>query len=213
MVLFQLEADRKDQPFEVTFRSIDRYLILTNHGLTKIRVNLNGNQFSLLSRPASAAQDLNAYQMPSEGTLTIDLQKYLRDGENLIRFDFDGPAGTRAEMMLIDEAHQIDHALELLPIPAEYQLSQNYPNPFNPTTMIRFSVPARAANGAAVQLRIYNMLGELVQTLVDERMFPGNYAITWNGRNLHGQTVAAGIYVYQLITGEFKQTKRMVILR
>jgi hypothetical protein len=212
-VLFQLEADRKDQPFEVTFRSLDRYLILTNHGLTKIRVNLNGNQFSLLSRPAGAAQDLNAYQMPSDGNLTVDLQKYLRDGENHIRFEFDGPAGARADVMLIDEAHQIDHALELLPIPAEYQLSQNYPNPFNPTTMIRFSVPARAANGAAVQLRIYNLLGELVQTLVDERMFPGSYAITWNGRNLHGQTVAAGIYVYQLITDGFKQTKRMVILR
>ncbi|GEM_PF-6183271 len=212
-VFFQLEADRKAQPFNVTFRSVDRYLKLANHGLTQIRVDLNGNPFSLLSNSASAAQDLNAYHLPANGEVTIDLKKYLRDGENHIRFEIDGPAGANADMLLIDEAHQIDYVLELLPLPAEYQLSQNYPNPFNPTTMIRFSVPAQAANGAVVQLRIYNMLGELVQTLVDERMFPGNYAITWNGRNLRGQTVAAGIYVYQLITEGFKQTKRMVILR
>lgn len=217
-VFFQLEADRKAQPFIVTFRSVDRYLKLANHGLTKIRIDLNGNQFSLLSQSASAAQDLNAYHLPVNGEVTIDLKKYLKDGENHLRFEIDGPAGANADMLLIDESHQIDYALELLPLPAEYQLSQNYPNPlraqpFNPTTMIRFSVPARAANGAAVQLRIYNMLGELVQTLVNEKMFPGNYAVAWNGRNLHGQTVAAGIYVYQLITGGFKQTKRMVVLR
>jgi hypothetical protein len=212
-VLLQLEAARKNQAVSVTFRRIDHYLILTNYGLTKIRIDLNGQPFNLLSQPASAAHDLNSYHLPADGEVTIDLQKYLRDGDNNIRFEFDGPAGTGANVMLIDEAHQIDHALELLPLPAEYQLSQNYPNPFNPTTTIRFSVPARVAEGAAVQLRIYNMLGELMRVLIDEKMFPGNYAVMWDGRNSRGEITASGIYIYQLIAGEFRQTKRMIFLK
>jgi hypothetical protein len=222
-VLFQLEADRKHQPFEVTFRSVDRYLMLANRGLSKIRVRLNGNQFSLLAQPDGATQDLNSYHIPADGEVTIDLQKYLQPGDNQIRFEFDGPSGARAEVMLIDEAHQIDHALELLPVPAEYQLSQNYPNPFggaaasrllgNPATTIRFSIPARVVEGTRVQLRIYNALGELLRVLVNEKMLPGNYAVTWDGQNRSGAKVASGIYIYQLVTGEVKQTKRMVVLR
>jgi flagellar hook assembly protein FlgD len=115
--------------------------------------------------------------------------------------------------MLIDEAHEIDHALELLPLPADYQLSQNYPNPFNPATTIRFSIPARAAAGTRVQLRIFNMLGALVRTLLDEEMFPGHYAVKWDGQNNRGATVSSGIYIYQLLSGESKQTKRMVFVR
>jgi hypothetical protein len=212
-VLFQLETDRKDRPGEITFRNIDRYLILTNHGLTKIRVDLNGSQFALLSQPASVAQDLNSYRLPMNGEVTIDLQKYLRSGDNRIRFEFDGPTGARAKVMLIDEAHQIDHALELLPLPEAHQLAQNHPNPFNPTTTIRFGISSRAGEGTPVRLRIYNMLGELVHTLVDETMFPGNYAVRWDGRNTRGENVASGIYIYQLVTEEFRQTKRMIFLR
>jgi len=222
-VLFQLDADRRNQPFSVTFRSIDRYLILNNHGLSKIRVDLNGNQFSLLSHPDNATKDLNSYRLPANGEVTIDLQKYLHPGDNHIRFEFDGPPGASAAVMLIDKSHQIDYALELFPVPAEYQLLQNYPNPFggaavshlagNPTTTIRFSIPARVAEGTRVQLRIYNALGELLRILVDEKMFPGNYAVTWDGQNRNGAAVASGIYIYQLVTGEVKQTKRMVVLR
>jgi len=216
-VLFQLEADRKVQPFNVTFRSVDRYLKLTNHGLTQIRVDLNGNLFSLLSQSASATQDLNAYHLPAVGEVTIDLQKYLKDGENHIRFEIDGPAGANANVMLIDETHQIDYVLELLPLPVEYQLSQNYPNPLraqplNPTTTIRFSLPAGVLEETRVQLRLYDLLGKLVRVLVDEKMFPGQYAATWDGRDDRGEQVSSGIYIYQLLTGEFNQTKRMVIL-
>ena len=216
-VLFQLEADRKVQPFNVTFRSVDRYLKLTNHGLTQIRVDLNGNLFSLLSQSASATQDLNAYHLPAVGEVTIDLQKYLKDGENHIRFEIDGPAGANANVVLIDETHQIDYVLELLPLPVEYQLSQNYPNPLraqplNPTTTIRFSLPAGVLEETRVQLRLYDLLGKLVRVLVDEKMFPGQYAATWDGRDDRGEQVSSGIYIYQLLTGEFNQTKRMVIL-
>jgi hypothetical protein len=124
-----------------------------------------------------------------------------------------GAAGTNAELTLIDEAHDIDHTLELQPIPEAFQLSQNYPNPFNPSTTIHFSIPAKLNAGIPVQLRIYNAIGELVRTLVDETIFPGQYAIEWDGRNSRGEITASGIYIYQFIAGEFRQTKRMIFLK
>jgi hypothetical protein len=211
-VLFQLNADKSRQ-YDVNFRSVDRYLTLTNRGLTKIRVNLNDKPFGLFADPDLAGKERNSYRLPLRGAVTIDLQAYLREGENLIRFEIEGPAGASADLLLINEAHAIDYALELEPLPTEFQLAQNYPNPFNPVTTIRFSIPARLADGTQVQLRLYNALGELIRTLVDEKMFPGQYTAAWDGRNARGEQVASGIYIYQLITGEFKQTKRMTILR
>lgn len=221
-VLFQLQAEDNAQPFVVNFNAPDRYLTLTNHGLTKIRADLNGQVFTLVAASTLAIKDLNAYAIPLEGSVTIDLQPHLRTGENKIRFEFAGAAGTNAEVMLIDEAHQIDYALELQPLPEEYQLSQNYPNPFwsgatsrhagNPTT-IRFSLPARAVDGAPVQLRIYNTLGGLVRTLLDEKMLPGQFAVQWDGKDADGAAVASGVYIYQLVTGDFRQQRRMIVLR
>jgi hypothetical protein len=223
-VLFQLSADAVRQ-YDINFRRVDRYLTLTNHGLTKIRVDLNGKPFSLFADPALVGQERNSYRLPLRGAVTIDLQAYLREGENHIRFEIEGPAGASADMLLINEAHAIDYALELEPLPTEFQLAQNYPNPFsnearsparsggNPTTTIRFSIPARLGDGTQVQLRLYNALGELIRTLVDEKMFPGQYTATWDGRNANGEQVSSGIYIYQLLTSGFKQTRRMTILR
>jgi hypothetical protein len=212
-VMSYLSADRNDRKYTIKFRSVDRYLILTNHGLSKIRVDLNGHQFNLYAESSGVVRTRNAYHMPKEGNLTIDLQPYLREGENLMHLEIEGEAGTNAELTLIDEAHNIDHTLELQPIPEVFQLSQNYPNPFNPSTTVHFSIPARLDEGAPVQLRIYNALGALVRTLVDEKMLPGLYAAQWNGKNDHGEPVASGIYIYQIIVGEFKATKRMTMVK
>jgi hypothetical protein len=221
-VMAVLSAERGMRNYTFKFRPVDRYLVLTNRGLTSIRVNLNGERFDLYADPPSSVQALNAYHMPKEGEISIDLQPYLRDGENVMQVEIDGPASASADFLLIDEAHVVNHILALQPIPAEFQLQQNYPNPFsqiprlsggNPSTTIRFGIPAHLTSGTAVQLRIYNMKGELVRTLVDETMYPGQYAIEWNGRNKLDETAAAGIYIYQLITNEFKTAKRMVFLK
>jgi len=212
-VMTILSAERGMRNYTFKFRPVDRYLILANRGLTSIRVNLNGERFDLYAEPPGGVQTLNAYRMPKEGEISIDLQPYLRDGENIMQVEIDGPASASADFLLIDEAHVVNHTLALQPIPAEFQLQQNYPNPFNPSTTIRFGIPAHLTSGAAVQLRIYNMKGELVRTLVDETMYPGQYAIEWNGRNKLDKTAASGIYMYQLITSAFKTTKRMIFLK
>lgn len=90
-------------------------------------------------------------------------------------------------------------------------LSQNYPNPFNPGTTIRFSIERRAH----VTLRIYDAAGRLVRTLVDELRVPreNGYTVEWNGRNDAGQPVASGIYFCRVTAGDFRQTRKMVVLR
>lgn len=90
-----------------------------------------------------------------------------------------------------------------------FSLDQNYPNPFNPTTTIRYRIPERAA----VKLRIYDMLGREVKTLVNAEQNPGQYEAIWNGENNYGTKVASGIYIYRVEAGKFVQVKKMVLLK
>jgi hypothetical protein len=89
-------------------------------------------------------------------------------------------------------------------------LAQNVPNPFNPTTAIEFSVKERAP----VTLRVYNVRGQRVKTLVDDTRAPGViHRIEWDGRNDAGQRVASGVYFYRLVTRGFVKTRKMVLLK
>jgi hypothetical protein len=91
----------------------------------------------------------------------------------------------------------------------QFSLEQNYPNTFNPSTAIAYSI-ARAEN---VDLRIYAVDGRLVRTLVDEHQKSNSYRVHWDGRNNTGGSVASGVYFYRLIAGDFKATKKMVLIR
>ncbi|HMR00546.1 MAG TPA: T9SS type A sorting domain-containing protein [Ignavibacteria bacterium] len=94
-------------------------------------------------------------------------------------------------------------------IPQKFELSQNYPNPFNPATKIRFSIPAFAeSTRRVVSLRIYDVLGKEIAVPVNQNLKPGIYEIDWNAEN-----IPSGVYFYSLITYEFTQTKKMVVLK
>jgi hypothetical protein len=88
-------------------------------------------------------------------------------------------------------------------------LAQNYPNPFNPQTTIAFTIKDRGA----VTLKVYNVNGELVRTLANESRAAGTYNLTWDGHNDAGQSVSSGVYFYKLVTNNFSQTKKMVLLK
>ena len=98
--------------------------------------------------------------------------------------------------------------------PMQSQLLQNYPNPFNPETWI----PYQLSEDSTVSISIYDTTGQLVRTLLVGHQSAGFYnsqarAAYWDGRNALGERVASGVYFYQLITPEFQQTKRMLILK
>jgi hypothetical protein len=93
---------------------------------------------------------------------------------------------------------------DLLTAPVEFALEKNYPNPFNPTTTIKYSIP-EAGN---VELKIYDILGNEVATLVNEVKAPGNYAAEFDA-----STFASGVYVYTLITNNFIQSKKMILMK
>ena len=94
-------------------------------------------------------------------------------------------------------------------IPQVYSLHQNYPNPFNPVTSIYFDVP-KAGN---VNISIYDMLGRKIKTLVNENLNPGFLNIQWNATNELSQPVSAGVYIYTIEAGNFRQTRKMILLK
>ncbi len=100
-------------------------------------------------------------------------------------------------------------------LPTRFDLAQNYPNPFNPTTLIRYTVPDRDREERPrhTTLKVYNILGQLVRTLVDGEQAPGYYSVRWDGRDNLGKDVSSGIYFYRLKAGEFVKTRKMVVLR
>lgn len=87
-------------------------------------------------------------------------------------------------------------------LPVEFSIKQNYPNPFNPTTKIEFTV----AKSEMITLTVYNILGQAVETLVNEVMEPGNYSINFDGTKL-----ASGIYIYQFASQSYSSTKKMIL--
>jgi len=94
-------------------------------------------------------------------------------------------------------------------IPDEFSLSQNYPNPFNPSTTFRYGL----REPGQVSLKVYNMLGQLVRTIVDEQQIEGYHEVVWDGRNEVGETVSSGIYIYRMTSGSFVETKRMLLIK
>ena len=91
-----------------------------------------------------------------------------------------------------------------LMVPEEYSLRQNYPNPFNPVTEITFSLPERTD----VKLKVYNILGQVEDVLVEEELRAGKHTIKWDG-----SSAASGIYFYRIEANDFTSTKRMVLMK
>ncbi|MBU0558090.1 MAG: T9SS type A sorting domain-containing protein [Bacteroidetes bacterium] len=100
----------------------------------------------------------------------------------------------------------------LIESPNSFKLEQNYPNPFNPRTVIKFQVPSVKTRGSVSQqnivLKVYDILGQEIRTLINGVHTPGNYTIEFNAEGL-----SSGIYFYTLNASEFKETKKMILLR
>lgn len=135
------------------------------------------------------------------GAITLSLRVNFTDTDDIIEIGGIGVVST--------ETVTASEELPEIKILNDFRVNQNFPNPFNPSTTITYSVP----ENANVLINIYNSNGELIRTLSNEEQTAGNHSILWNGRNDIGSMVASGTYFYQVISGEFAQAKKMILLK
>jgi hypothetical protein len=94
-------------------------------------------------------------------------------------------------------------------VPDNFALTQNYPNPFNPSTSFKFSIP----QNMEVSVKIFDITGKVIATLVNGKMTAGTYTVNWNGNNSAGQQIASGVYFYKMTAGSFTDTKKMILVK
>ncbi len=127
----------------------------------------------------------------------LNIQSLTVCGNNLVVTTKDGLwERPLAELLSVKNMNNI--------VPQEFSLSQNFPNPFNPSTVISYQLPA----STLVTLKVYDELGRLVRTLVEDRQTAGTHSVTFNASNL-----SSGIYFYRLTAGSFVQTKKLMLLK
>ena len=111
----------------------------------------------------------------------------------------------RLKQVDFDGSFEYSNVIEVeVGTPQQFSLYQNYPNPFNPATKIKYSVP----QFSNVVIKVFDVLGKEVATLVNEEKFAGTYELNWNAANL-----PSGVYLYQLKAADFVQTRKMILLR
>lgn len=94
-------------------------------------------------------------------------------------------------------------------LPTGFSLEQNYPNPFNPTTTLKFTVPVNTR----ARIEIYNVLGALIAVPFDDAVVAGEHNVVWDGRNLNGEPVSSGVYLYKLVSDGYSEARKMMLLK
>ncbi len=121
-----------------------------------------------------------------------------------------GPENPKQLTLVVSRAGNMKEEYQALQAaPSSFELSQNFPNPFNPATTLRYALP----RAERVTLQVFNLLGELITTLVDdEQQDAGYHAAIWNGRNAGGQLAGNGVYFVRMLAGEFMQVRKVILL-
>ena len=110
---------------------------------------------------------------------------------------------------ILKDVLQIVNSVNKSVKPTNYSLAQNYPNPFNPETTIEYKVP----KPGFITIKIYNIKGEEVKTLINAEQTAGSYSVNWNGINNKGQQLSSGIYYYRIEAENYSQTRKMILLK
>ncbi len=194
---FQIEYD----PAEVSFQ-VPRLAERSDHFLMEYRDDRNGKltllMYNMSNQPIPAGEG-------SIVSLPAVLSPYAQENVKILL----------KQVVLADEKAALIPVGDQSPsIPVAFELNQNYPNPFNPSTTITFSLPSQSGGGySPTTLRIYNVLGRVVRTLLDESLVAGTHDVVWDGRDDQGNQVASGIYFYRLRSGDYEDTKKMVMMK
>ena len=146
----------------------------------------------------------------SEKTLAFDTDNYPDGGYRIIVEVYDEAGNFDIDSMDVEfkNGNPVDVENEKEKI-YTFKLDQNYPNPFNPTTKIKYSIPSVGASLIKpVRIKIYDILGDEIATLVNEEKPAGKYEVEFDASSL-----PSGIYYYQLISGSFVQTKKIILIK
>jgi|GEM_PF-2799177 len=168
------------------------------------------NNFGFEIQRKSTSQDFKKVGfVPGHGT-TTSLHQYSYTDAEL-------PEGSyyyRLKQMDHDGSFEISEVKSVvLSTPSDYALEQNFPNPFNAETVLRYQISPDLGGASEVKLVIYNSLGELVRTLVNERQSAGKYSVTWDGRDNSGISVSSGIYIGRLVTKNHLSNLKMIYMK
>lgn len=183
-------------------------------GIYDIKLRITANNSDGKIQMLVDSEDLaSLIDVPSTGgwqnwqTLIVpDVEIKKGQRELMVRFFFGGFNINYMEFDLITVGVEDNDESDVI---SEYKLEQNYPNPFNPVTTIEYSVPTNSKNlNSNIVLKIYDPLGNEIETLVNEEQSSGFYKVNFDGTDL-----ASGIYFYSLSAGEFKSTKKMLLLK
>lgn len=154
----------------------------------------NGSGSNLANAGAYGRKEILSYPNAQAGTYYIRVYKYSGQGSYAIKLTNRYPHNPVTD---------VKEENELL-LPLEYSLYQNYPNPFNPTTTIKYDIP----DFSFVSLKVYDILGNEVATLVNQQQSAGSYKVDFNGGNL-----SSGIYFYRIDAGKYSQTKKLMLVK
>ena len=166
---------------------------------------------------SDAIPTINPYTFLND-TLTIDLF-FGNTWQQSVTFECDGNIVSfsdttfhewwRVELDTSDCENQELGFSNFTNTPGKFKLNQNYPNPFNPVTNISYDL----REDSFVRITIYDLLGNVIKNLVKSNQLSGYNSVQWNGTNNKGQPVSAGAYSYSLEAGDFRQTKKMILLK
>ncbi|MBW6516456.1 MAG: immune inhibitor A [Candidatus Cloacimonetes bacterium] len=156
-------------------------------------------------------QENSGYFTELTTTLELSYTDLIPNADNVYRYyivtEYPYGSSDRSNIVATDSPYyDVD---EDVPVVYEFRLRQNYPNPFNPVTNIAFTLPQQER----VELKIFNIKGELVKTLINDTMDTGDHTVQWYGNNNQNRKVSSGIYFYSIQAGQYRDIKKAVLLK
>jgi hypothetical protein len=181
------------------------YLYLSDGGHPIDRTSIVSTLLSSIEKntlvPSSASANESFY---FDGSNWQDLYNY-----NFSDPSWDGTANFCIKGLTNEYVLNSIESFEDINNPRSFHIGQNYPNPFNPETAISYHIPTTSD----VKIVVYNSLGQKIKSLINTKHSPGNYTVVWDGKDLSGNNVSSGIYIYQLRVENITISKKMMLLR
>lgn len=196
----------------------DTLLYIENEGVTRLLIDVNGHVFKLASDTSEVLRSDNAFPMPREGSITVNIGALIRPDENFIELTAQGPSGSLIPRVILANVLLVGQSVAyaiggLEPLPQRLSLLQSYPNPFLRSTTLTFTVPEGRTAGVPVRLTLYDARGRRIRVLADDTFYPGSFAVRWNGEGPTGTPVASGLYIAHLVVEDVRQVVKLTRLK